>query len=522
MNVARWTALRWFIGPALLAHKGRHLAALFAVAAGIALAVAIHTVNQSAISEFQAATAKINGNAQLQIRGRLKTFDESIYPLVAKLEGVAYASPVIEIDTALIEAQTIGVAAADSDAPKKTKRMKLIGIDVFQAANITPALLPKPSTKTASPEPFTTTILSENTVFIGALGTSTESATETTNTSATTAANPSTPAAIKVQGPVGAITLAVKGTLLMDDASVGVMDIASAQQLFGQLGQLSRIDLSLKPGESTVAMQALLKAQLPADMRVVLPSDEGQRASNLSRAYRVNLTVLALVALVSGGMIVFSALGAGVLQQWPQIALISLLGASRRFVMMTVLIQGLLLGAIGTVLGLVLGYALAAGLLFWVGTDLGGGYFSGKPAWPTIAVLDLAVFACLGIACGLFAAWIPARSALAARSADALKPGHGERSLGGLPSAKPAILLGIAGSLLAFAPAIDELPLAGYAAIACWLFGGVAAVPYLVSRGLAWLAKTLGQRVWRFPSLWLALHRTGQSPGLAINEFLWT
>ena len=320
-----------------------------------------------------------------------------------------------------------------------------------------------------------------------------------------------------MQGPTGSITLEVKGTIAMDDANIGVMDIASAQQLFGQLGQLSRIDLSLKPGVSAAAIQALIKARLPADVRTVLPSDEGQRASNLSRAYRVNLTVLALVALVSGGMIVFSALGAGVLQQWPQIALISLLGASRRFVMMTVLIQGLLLGAIGTFLGLLFGYALATGLLFWVGTDLGGGYFSGKPAWPSIAPLDLAVFACLGLSCGLLAAWIPARSALAARSADALKPGHGERSLGGLPSAKPAILLGFTGLALAFAPAIDELPLAGYAAIACWLFGGVAAVPYLVSTSLAWMAKTMGQRVWRFPSLWLALHRTGQSPGLAIN-----
>ena len=490
INKAHWVALRWYVGPALLAHKGRHIAALFAVAAGIALAVAIHTVNQSAISEFQAASAKINGSAQLQIRGSLKTFNEAIYPVVASWPGIAQASPVLEVDTVLVRSIEATASAPQPQASLKPMRIKLIGIDFFQAAYVTPALLPKTSSATAI---FAEDVVFTAATFSGAFG------------------------SIIVQGPTGAIQLGIKGTVALDDANSAVMDIASVQQHFGLIGQLSRIDLSLAPGASVVDIQAQLQAKLPPDVRVVIPSDEAQRTSNMSRAYRVNLTVLAMVALVSGGMIVFSALGAGVLQQWPHIALISLLGASRRFVMLTVLIQGLLLGTIGTMIGLLLGYGLAAGLLFWIGTDLGGGYFSGKTTWPSIQFFDLILFSLLGIACGLFAAWLPARSALAARSADALKPGHGERSLGAMPSVKPAIALALLGTALAFVPAIDELPLAGYAAIACWLFGGVAAVPWLVSNSLAWLAKRLGNRIWRFPSLWLALHRTGQSPGLAIN-----
>ena len=510
MNSARWVALRWYIGPALLAHKGRHIAALFAVAAGIALALAIHTVNQSAISEFQAASAKINGNAQLQIRGNLKTFDEAVYPLVANWSGIAHASPVLEVDTVVVPANN------SLQQKSKPSRVKLIGIDLFQAIHVTPALLPQMANRasnkpvdepqqdqSATTRESPTSILLNDSVFTapGYVG----------------AAESGVAKSMIVQGPTGTIKLMIKGTVALDDANSAVMDIASVQQNFGLVGQLSRIDLSLTPGTNIVDLQAQLQTKLPPDIRVVLPSDETQRASNMSRAYRVNLTVLALVALVSGGMIVFSALGAGVLQQWPHIALISLLGASRRFVMATVLIQGFLLGTVGTLLGLVLGYLLAAGLLVWVGTDLGGGYFSGKTSWPSVGLIDLILFSLLGISCGLLAAWLPARSALAARSADALKPGHGERSLGAMPSLKPAIILAVLGIALAFAPAIDELPLAGYAAIACWLFGGVAAVPWLVSKSLAWLAKKLGGRIWHFPSLWLALHRTGQSPGLAIN-----
>ena len=508
LNKARWVALRWYIGPALWAHKGRHIAALFSVAAGIALAVAIHTVNQSAISEFQAATAKINGNAQLQVRGNLKTFNEATYPVVATWPGVAHASPVLEVDTVLVKPVAAQANNSQAQPQPKPSRIKLIGIDLFRAGHVTPALLPKLANKAiqekATQDQSPTAIFSEDAVFT-ALSYSNDSD------------------SMIVQGPAGAITLAIKGTVALTDANSAVMDIASVQQNFGLIGQLSRIDLSVADGVNVIGLQAQLQAKLPPDVRVVLPSDEAQRTSNMSRAYRVNLTVLAMVALVSGGMIVFSALGAGVLQQWPHIALISLLGASRRFVMASVLVQGLLLGTIGTIIGLILGYGLATGLLFWVGTDLGGGYFAGKPnffdksIWPSIRYSDLGLFSLLGISCGLLAAWLPARSALAARSADALKPGHGERSLGAMPSAKPAIGFGVLGAALAFAPAIDELPLAGYAAIACWLFAGVAAVPWLVSNSLAWLAKTFGVRLWRFPSLWLALHRTGQSPGLAIN-----
>ena len=55
-----------------------------------------------------------------------------------------------------------------------------------------------------------------------------------------------------------------------------------------------------------------------------------QRIGNLSRAYRVNLTVLALVALFTGAFLVFSVLALGVAQRAPQFALLAVLGATPR------------------------------------------------------------------------------------------------------------------------------------------------------------------------------------------------
>ncbi|REN19799.1 ABC transporter permease, partial [Mycobacterium tuberculosis] len=96
--------------------------------------------------------------------------------------------------------------------------------------------------------------------------------------------------------------------------ALAVMDIAAAQELFGRIGQLSRIDLRLAPGTDRAAFMASLQKSpdWPAGVQFAEPGDAAQRVSNLSRAYRVNLTVLALVALFTGAFLVFSVLALSV------------------------------------------------------------------------------------------------------------------------------------------------------------------------------------------------------------------
>jgi putative ABC transport system permease protein len=99
--------------------------------------------------------------------------------------------------------------------------------------------------------------------------------------------------------------------------------------------------------------------------------------SNLSRAYRVNLTVLALVALFTGAFLVFSVLALSVAQRGPQFALLAVLGATPRQRLALVLAESALLGVAGSLAGLALGTLLASAALQLLGGDLGGGYFAG-------------------------------------------------------------------------------------------------------------------------------------------------
>jgi putative ABC transport system permease protein len=112
-------------------------------------------------------------------------------------------------------------------------------------------------------------------------------------------------------------TLRVLGVLAQGTYSqaLGLMDIASAQWTFGQIGRLNRIDLRLSEGIDVEAFRRALARRLPAGVVAVAPQVERDRAVTVTRAYRVNLNMLALVALWTGAFLVFSTQSLSVLRR---------------------------------------------------------------------------------------------------------------------------------------------------------------------------------------------------------------
>src|SRR2546426_11601383 len=135
------------------------------------------------------------------------------------------------------------------------------------------------------------------------------------------------------------------------------MDIAGAQTAFGWPGRISRSDVRLRAGADRA--QVLRELALPAGVRAASPDEATQRVSNVSRAYRVNLTVLALVALFTGAFLVFSILALSVAKRAPQLALLGVLGLSGRERLALVLAESAAIGVVGSLIGLALGTALA-------------------------------------------------------------------------------------------------------------------------------------------------------------------
>ena len=91
----------------------------------------------------------------------------------------------------------------------------------------------------------------------------------------------------------------------------------------------------------------------------------------------INLNVLALVALFTGALLVFSTQALSVVRRRAELALLRVLGMTRRRLVRLLAIESALVGVIGALLGLALGHLLAAGIVGAVGADLGAGFFAG-------------------------------------------------------------------------------------------------------------------------------------------------
>src|SRR5258708_18853281 len=138
-------AARWMIAGEWGAHPARVIVASLAIAVGVALGFAVHLINASALSEFARAIKTVNCDAELQEHAVTPLgFDEAFYPKLARIAGIAGASPVVEIN-----------AVADTaEHPSVT----LLGLDVLRAASVTPSLVverlpsPAPAAKTQTAE----------------------------------------------------------------------------------------------------------------------------------------------------------------------------------------------------------------------------------------------------------------------------------------------------------------------------------------------------------------------------------
>ena len=437
--------LRQFSWRELTHHPWRNAAAVVAVMLGVALAFSTHLINASALSEFSQAVRAVNGQPDLELRAVQGSFDETIFAKVTAHPQVALASPVLEVGTYAV--------AAGQRVP-----LRVAGVDALSVAGIAPALMPVPDQPGSNDNRFA--LFAPNTVFL--------------NAAARQALSGNT---LQLQSGLTLQTVTVAGRVGTPGAALAVMDIGAAQDLFGKGGQLSRIDVKLKPGSDAQRLAADLA--LPANITLTAPGDDAQRVSNLSRAYRVNLTVLALVALFTGAFLVFSVLSLSVAKRAQQLALLGVLGLTGRERLGLVLAESLLLGLAGSALGVALGTGLAALALRLLGGDLGGGYFSGVA--PTLQFDGGAalLYGALGVAAAGVGGWWPARAAQQLPPAQTLK-GLGAAQVG-RKSHRISMMLIAVGTMAALAPPVFGIPLAAYVSVALLLVGGITALPWGVS-----------------------------------------
>lgn len=173
------------------------------------------------------------------------------------------------------------------------------------------------------------------------------------------------------------------GTVAMDVApNTAIMDIGLAQRLLGRAGQIDRlIVLPVQP----ITRRPLIT--IAPGLIETAPQDSSDVA-RLTDSFHLNLTAFGLLSFVVGLFIVHGAIGLAFEQRRPMVRTLRALGVPLRRLILLMAVELAVLGLIAGLLGVVLGYAVAAALLPDVAASLRGlygadvsGQLTLRPAW---------------------------------------------------------------------------------------------------------------------------------------------
>src|SRR5690606_4489977 len=191
-------------------------------------------------------------------------------------------------------------------------------------------------------------------------------------------------------------------------AELVVVDIATAQELLGRSGFISRIDLVLDGSRAEG-----LRAALPPGLRLLDSSGQVGGLEQMTAAFRLNLTALSLLALLVGLFLIYNTLSFTVVRRRPMVGMLRAIGVTRHEVMRGLLLEATLLGLLGTAAGILFGVPLAQSLVRLVGRTVEALYYEQAVLALVVAPGSLAKAALLGVLGAVLAAWLPAREAAA-------------------------------------------------------------------------------------------------------------
>ncbi|MDQ6826557.1 MAG: FtsX-like permease family protein [Candidatus Eremiobacteraeota bacterium] len=432
----------------------RSTVTLVAVCLGVAISFAIDLANATAVESFARNVNVVSNHVNLQVLGMGHGFDERALLPTRRLPGVTAANPVIEGSL---------VIGARTGNPESGETLHVLGVDVLGSL---PAGLTQ-SNELIDPDGM----INGRGIMLSAR----VARTYRLRSGRTIRAFAGTRSvALRVAGiiPQGAVGI---------DTSVAIVDIATAQELFGKLGRLDRIDIVTNPADLPVLKSALRKL-LPADSRVVEPAVRTGEIRRMLRSFQLNLAALAYIGLVVGMYLIYNAVAISVVQRRPEIGTVRALGASRFAIFRIFIAEGALFGIAGSLLGLLLGAILAQSAVQAVSRTVDTLYVASHV--DGVSYHAMVVLRSFLIGCGLaiVSAFLPAWEAASVLPAASMRRSS-ERPIRDF--SRRTMIAGVIVFILAYAasllPPLDDQPVFGYFSGLCIIVGASLFIPILVT-----------------------------------------
>jgi putative ABC transport system permease protein len=347
---------------------------ILGVAVGVAVVVAIDLANASAARAFTMSTDAVAGRATHVVHSDGGTLSEDVYRLVRVEAGIRKSAPIIE-----------GYAAVEG------RTMHVLGIDPLAEA------------------PFRA-YTSEQSFDLGGFIAGV-SALLSAETARDLAVMPGDSLTLSIDGQRRLVAILDTIAPADDSARRGLenlmlVDISTAQSLFGMEGRISHIDLLLE--DASEAQLREIQQRLPAGVTVGRSEARTQIVEEMTRAFELNLSALSLLALVVGMFLIYNTMTFSVVQRRTALGRLRALGVTDLEVIRLVMVEAALIGLVGTAIGVVAGILLAGGLVDLVAQTINDLYFAVSVRTIAVDPFVLAKGAVLGLSATLIAAAVPA------------------------------------------------------------------------------------------------------------------
>jgi putative ABC transport system permease protein len=197
--------------------------------------------------------------------------------------------------------------------------------------------------------------------------------------------------------------------------------LADAQRIVGSGSTISTVEARLDPGADRAVVEAAVRRKLGSDYLVGGLSNESSLLASVQTANYM-FTFFGLFALIMGGFIILNTFRTLVSERRHDIGMLRAIGADRRTILGIFLIQGVLQGALGTVVGLLAGYALTLVALSFYQPILRNVMHVNATITPSYSVGTWIAAIMLGVGVTVLSAVIPARQAARITPLEALRP----------------------------------------------------------------------------------------------------
>lgn len=461
--------------PRLAQHRLRTTLTVLGIALGVAMFIAVVAVNRTILRGVSATFEDISGKTDLQIEAGASGLPEDLLERVRATPGVATAVPIVQQNVSVRLPSAAPATSATREAAAPSERLLVLGVDMLEDEDAEFRDYGSSELKAIRDDPVA--FLNSPTNILIGRGFAERHGFELHDS----------------------ITLVTTGGLrdfeiwgFLDDTGVGrafggavaLMYYQAMQVSFERDRNVDRIDVALRPGADTQAVQAALKQALGSGFTIEEPARSGERVDKMLSGVRSALTIASLIALLVGAFLIHNTMAISVVQRKREIGILRAIASTRSDVVRLLTLEGTLLGVVGALLGVGLGIALSRTLMAATSQAISQAYLqlaaSDVQVDPRVMLLGFV----LGVIASAGASWIPARRAVAEQPVVLLRSGGilGAHSYSTRPTPADfaAAVLIVAAWPLLYVPTIEGVPMGPFLSSFAFLVAGALLMPRVV------------------------------------------